>query len=189
MFSTIVCIRLFFQNRKFEQFGIHCLEWRPLWLPTHGNGFDSNPLVRLSECHRAEHVRFEMQPGPDRRDVRGDHRLNDLETIRSCNHARVTKSKIDRTTFGVVKAEEDVMNGNAVLEDVRRYLAIASLYRQTAAPRPLQRASLLSQAHQWEHLAIEALEAYFAAGNVARDPEPVGTSHFWMRSEIVTTPA
>jgi hypothetical protein len=53
------------------------------------------------------------------------------------------------------------MNGNAVLENVRRYRAIASLYRQTAALRPLQRLSLLEQAGEWEDLAIAELEAHF----------------------------
>ena len=33
-------------------------------------------------------VRFEMQRGPDRQDEADDHTLNDLETIRSFNHAR-----------------------------------------------------------------------------------------------------
>jgi hypothetical protein len=37
------------------------------------------------------------------------------------------------------------MSSNAVLENVRRYRAIASLYRQTAAFRPLQRHSLLGR--------------------------------------------
>ena len=53
------------------------------------------------------------------------------------------------------------MNGNAVLENVRRYRTIASLYRQTAAFRPLQRASLLGQAEEWENRAVAELEAYF----------------------------
>src|SRR6202011_5849927 len=48
-----------------------------------------------------------------------------------------------------------------VLENVRRYRAIASLYRQTAAFRPLQSCSLLGQAEEWEHLAVAELEAYF----------------------------
>jgi hypothetical protein len=52
-------------------------------------------------------------------------------------------------------------NGKAVLENVRRYRAIASLYRQTATFRPLQRCSLLAQADEWEHLAVAELEAYF----------------------------
>ena len=53
------------------------------------------------------------------------------------------------------------MNGKAVLENVRRYRAIASLCRQTAAFRPLQRWSLLERAEEWERLAIEELEAHF----------------------------
>jgi hypothetical protein len=54
------------------------------------------------------------------------------------------------------------MSGNAVLENVRRYRAIASLYRQTAAFRPLQRHSLLGEAERWEHLAIVEIEVYFS---------------------------
>jgi hypothetical protein len=53
---------------------------------------------------------------------------------------------------------------NAVLENVRRYRAIASLYRQTAAFRPLQRATLLGQAKEWEYRALTELESYFMAG-------------------------
>jgi hypothetical protein len=52
-------------------------------------------------------------------------------------------------------------NGEAVMENVRRYRAIASLYRRTAAFRPLQSGSLLRQADEWEHLAMDELEAYF----------------------------
>ena len=51
-----------------------------------------------------------------------------------------------------------------VLENVRRYRAIASLYRQTAAFRPLQRCSLLDQASEWENLALTALESCFVPG-------------------------
>jgi hypothetical protein len=58
-----------------------------------------------------------------------------------------------------------IMNSNAVLENVRRYRAIASLYRQTAAFRPLQRLSLLGQAERWEQFAIAEMEAYFSARN------------------------
>ena len=54
------------------------------------------------------------------------------------------------------------MSGKAVDENVRRYRAIASLYRQTAAFRPHQRHTLLQQAAEWEHLALRELEAYFA---------------------------
>ncbi len=53
------------------------------------------------------------------------------------------------------------MNGQAVLENVRRYRTIASLYRQTAAFRPLQSFSLLGQAREWECRAMTELEAYF----------------------------
>ena len=57
-----------------------------------------------------------------------------------------------------------VMNGQIVLENVRRYRAIASLCRQTAALRPLQKWSLLDQAEGWERLAAEA---YFIFRNSA----------------------
>lgn len=53
------------------------------------------------------------------------------------------------------------MSGKAVLENVRRYRAIASLYRQTAAFRPIQKWSLLDQAEEWERRAVSELEAYF----------------------------
>jgi hypothetical protein len=53
------------------------------------------------------------------------------------------------------------INGDAILDNVRRYRAAASLYRQTAAFRPLQRLSLLDQAEVWEHRAMVELEAYF----------------------------
>jgi hypothetical protein len=56
-----------------------------------------------------------------------------------------------------------VKSGKAVMENVRRYRAIASLHRQTAAFRPAQRWSLLDQAEQWEGLAVAELEAYFDA--------------------------
>jgi len=53
------------------------------------------------------------------------------------------------------------MNREAVLENVRRYRAIASLYRQTAAFRPGQSWSLLGQATDWELRALAELEFYF----------------------------
>jgi hypothetical protein len=56
-----------------------------------------------------------------------------------------------------------VRNGEAVMEKVRRYRAIASLHRQTASSRPLQRWSLLDQAEEWERLAVAELETYFNA--------------------------
>jgi hypothetical protein len=58
------------------------------------------------------------------------------------------------------------MNGKAVMENVRRYRAIASLYRQTAAFRPLQRWSLLERADEWERLALEELETHFENFNI-----------------------
>ena len=53
------------------------------------------------------------------------------------------------------------MNGLAIMENVRRYRAIASLYRRTAAFRPLNSCSLLAQATDWEYRAVAELEAYF----------------------------
>ncbi len=64
------------------------------------------------------------------------------------------------------------MSKNAVLENVRRYRAVASLYRQTAAFRPLQRHSLLAEAAHWEHLELSELEAYFSAFGGAQRVEP-----------------
>ena len=55
------------------------------------------------------------------------------------------------------------MSGNAVLENVRRYRTIASLYRQTAAFRPAQRWTLLAQAYEYERLAMTELESHFTA--------------------------
>ncbi len=55
------------------------------------------------------------------------------------------------------------MSGNAVLENVRRYRTIASLYRQTAAFRPTQKWTLLAQAYEYERLAIAELEANFTS--------------------------
>jgi len=60
------------------------------------------------------------------------------------------------------------MNGQAILENVRRYRAIASLHRQTAAFRPRQSWSLLEQAREWECRAIAELEAYFNSAEHAR---------------------
>ncbi|MET3843790.1 hypothetical protein [Bradyrhizobium sp. OAE829] len=54
------------------------------------------------------------------------------------------------------------MNGEAILENVRRYRVTASLYRQTAAFRPSQSWSLLGQAKEWERRALSELEDYFA---------------------------
>jgi hypothetical protein len=66
-----------------------------------------------------------------------------------------------------------LMSGEAILENVRRYRAIASLHRQTAAFRPGQRWSLLDQAERWEQMALLELEAYFGR----RDAQQVQTYH------------
>ncbi len=77
-------------------------------------------------------------------------------------------------------------NVKAVLENVRRYRAIASLYRQTAAFRPLQSWSLLEQAEEWEHRAVAELEAYFEPrDNPAYDLQPEITRHAGTRWEMV----
>jgi len=47
------------------------------------------------------------------------------------------------------------------MANVRRYRAIASLWRQTAAFSPDQSWSLLEQAERWENLAVAELESYF----------------------------
>ncbi|UPJ94337.1 hypothetical protein [Bradyrhizobium sp. 172] len=56
------------------------------------------------------------------------------------------------------------ITGHAILENVRRYRGIASLYRQTAAFRPDQSWSLLEQAKDWEARALLELEAYSPRG-------------------------
>lgn len=53
------------------------------------------------------------------------------------------------------------MSGMDVLDDVRRYRAIASLYRQTAAFKPSQKYSLLDRAEEWDKVALAHLESYF----------------------------
>jgi hypothetical protein len=87
-----------------------------------------------------------------------------------------------------------VKSGKAVMENVRRYRAIASLHRQTAAFRPAQRWSLLDQAEQWERLAVAELEAYFdvcgrhdgqgspAAGYAEARWETAGGSEAYLRA-------
>ena len=62
------------------------------------------------------------------------------------------------------------MSGMAILENVRRYRATASLYRQTAAFRPNQRLSLLEQALEWESRALSELEAYFGRREAGASP-------------------
>ena len=61
------------------------------------------------------------------------------------------------------------MSGMAILENVRRYRTIASLCRQTATFRPVQKSTLLERAFEWERLAMAELEAHFAG----RDGKPL----------------
>jgi hypothetical protein len=68
-------------------------------------------------------------------------------------------------------------SGTAVMENVRRYRTIASLYRQTASFRPLQRRTLLEQAEEWEQRAVAELEAYFNACNRPVDRRPPFVSY------------
>ena len=74
-------------------------------------------------------------------------------------------------------------SGKAVMENVRKYRAIASLYRRTAAFRPRQSCSLLRQADEWELLAVAELEAYFNLGDRAvvdmRSPIPRPAAARW----------
>jgi hypothetical protein len=53
------------------------------------------------------------------------------------------------------------MSAMAVLENVSRCRAIASLYRQTAAFKPSQQYSLLDRAEEWDQVALAQLESYF----------------------------
>lgn len=69
-------------------------------------------------------------------------------------------------------------NGEAVMENVRRYRAIASLYRQTAAFRPRQSCSLLGQAMEWERRAVAEIEAYFSLSDKAADGVPPQAVHY-----------
>jgi hypothetical protein len=64
-----------------------------------------------------------------------------------------------------------------VLDNVRRYRAIASLYRQTAVFRPLQRCSLLGQAKEWEFLALRELETYFGTSDHDQHPQVTPYAH------------
>jgi hypothetical protein len=78
------------------------------------------------------------------------------------------------------------VSGEAVMENVRRFRAIASLYRQTATFRPVQSWSLLGQAERWEQLALAELEAYFRACNCPNyDDEPQVTSDADARWEMM----
>ena len=64
------------------------------------------------------------------------------------------------------------MSGLAILENVRRYRTIASLYRQTAAFRPAQRSTLLAQAYEYECRAMTELEARGAGWHAVGEGQP-----------------
>ena len=65
------------------------------------------------------------------------------------------------------------MTEQSVLENVRRYRAIASLCRQSARFRPGQSSSLIQQAEDWERRAIYELEAVLEPSDPAvEDLEP-----------------
>ncbi len=66
------------------------------------------------------------------------------------------------------------MNGQAILENVRRYRAIASLHRQTAAFRPHQRWSLLEQASEWNPARSPSWKPILAAATAASRWRPKG---------------
>ena len=69
-------------------------------------------------------------------------------------------------------------SGEAIMANVRRYRATASLWRQTAAFRPDQSWSLLEQAERWEDLAVAELEAYFDVCKIDDDDRrPCATSY------------
>ena len=73
------------------------------------------------------------------------------------------KSYLELTRDAAVSVElilQQAVLNNAVQENVRRYRAIASLCRQTAAFRPGQKMTLLQQAEEWERLAIRELESH-----------------------------
>jgi hypothetical protein len=64
------------------------------------------------------------------------------------------------------------MSREMVLENVRRFRTIASIYRQTAAFRPEQSWSLLGQAKDWEYRALAELETYFGGSAKATGAQP-----------------
>jgi hypothetical protein len=77
------------------------------------------------------------------------------------------------------------MSAEAVLENVRRYLAIASLCRQAAAFRPEQSWSLLQQAEDWEGRATCELEALTEPSEPANEHpegqlEPQVDTRWWL---------
>jgi hypothetical protein len=90
-------------------------------------------------------------------------RLNNPETVRQLRREGANELE-NRHRHNRLRDQTGsmIVSGIAVLENVRKYRAIASLYRQTASFRPPQRLSLLEQAKEWERLALAELESYFS---------------------------
>jgi hypothetical protein len=76
------------------------------------------------------------------------------------------------------------VSGEIILENVHRYRATASLYRQTAAFRPLQKWSLLEQAERWDRLAVAELEDYFNFNSPEYDEDLQVTPYANARCEM-----
>ena len=117
-------------------------------------------FCRIDLTHIARAVAFfEGQGGPSA--------LLSVASQQFANHplsppSPLTISKIAPCKIRQTKRKwRHTMSGKAVLENVRRYRTIASLYRQTAAFRPDQKWSLLAQAFEYERLARTELERSF----------------------------
>ncbi|MHC2257176.1 hypothetical protein ACVILK_006868 [Bradyrhizobium embrapense] len=110
-----------------------------------------------------------MLCGGDFKSNRNTSQLFELLALR----AKESKILLQQVLAADGKWEDSGMTGLAVMENVRRYRAIALLCRQTAAFRPVQRCSLLTQAKEWERRAVVELEGYFdlpVADEAARIP-------------------
>jgi hypothetical protein len=112
-----------------------------------------------------------------------------LSTIRKLSHSSASagndlenRSAHDREVSEGNKLMR--VSGEAILENVRRYRATASLYRQTAAFRPLQKWSLLEQAERWDRLAVAELEEYFNHNSPDYDEAPQVAPYAGVRWEM-----
>lgn len=81
--------------------------------------------------------------------------------------ARRAQQNFCMTAIGLTQIEaiSPVNAREGLMENVRRYRALASLCRQQAAYRPLQNWELLGQAEHFEYLAEVELKAHFDACN------------------------
>jgi hypothetical protein len=82
------------------------------------------------------------------------------------------------TAIGLTQIRAISLNEDegGLMENVRRYRALASLCRQQAAYRPLQNWQLLGQAEHFEHLAEIALKAHFDACNAQREEDAIAAA-------------